>query len=157
MFDGLKKMLGLDANDRALKRYSQIVNEVNDLEESIAILSDEDLVREINDIRKNVSENGQPLDEVMCRVFAIVREAARRSLGMRHFDVQIMGASASCTVASGIDEPKGYPSFPSVLKVDIILDKHMFTAFAVSGYTTKNKEVAAKKQVVINRHIAIIL
>ena len=40
MFDGLKKMLGLDANDRALKRYSQIVNEVNDLEESIAILSD---------------------------------------------------------------------------------------------------------------------
>lgn len=94
MFDGLKKMLGLDANDRALKRYSQIVNEVNDLEESIAILSDEDLVREINDIRKNVSENGQPLDEVMCRVFAIVREAARRSLGMRHFDVQIMGAIA---------------------------------------------------------------
>ncbi|WP_074199301.1 preprotein translocase subunit SecA [Acetomicrobium flavidum] len=94
MFDGLKKMLGLDANDRALKRYSQIVNEVNDLEESIAILSDEDLVREINYIRKNVSENGQPLDEVMCRVFAIVREAARRSLGMRHFDVQIMGAIA---------------------------------------------------------------
>ena len=94
MFDGLKKMLGLDANDRALKRYSQIVNEVNDLEESIAILSDEDLVREINDIRKNVSENGQPLDEVMCKVFAIVREAARRSLGMRHFDVQIMGAIA---------------------------------------------------------------
>ena len=94
MFDGLKKMLGLDANDRALKRYSQIVNEVNDLEESIAALSDEDLVREINDIRKNVSENGQPLDEVMCKVFAIVREAARRSLGMRHFDVQIMGAIA---------------------------------------------------------------
>ena len=94
MFDGLKKMLGLDANDRTLKRYSQIVNEVNDLEESIAALSDEDLVREINDIRKNVSEDGQPLDEVMCRVFAIVREAARRSLGMRHFDVQIMGAIA---------------------------------------------------------------
>lgn len=94
MFDGLKKMLGLDANDRALKRYSQIVNEVNDLEESIAALSDEDLVREINDIRKNVSENDQPLDEVMCKVFAIVREAARRSLGMRHFDVQIMGAIA---------------------------------------------------------------
>lgn len=94
MFDGLKKMLGLDANDRALKRYSQIVNEVNDLEEDIAALSDEDLVREISEIRKNVTENGQPLDEVMCKVFAIVREAAKRSLGMRHFDVQIMGAIA---------------------------------------------------------------
>ena len=94
MFDGLKKMLGLDANERALKRYSQIVNEVNDLEEDIAALSDEDLVREISEIRKNVTENGQPLDEVMCKVFAIVREAAKRSLGMRHFDVQIMGAIA---------------------------------------------------------------
>lgn len=94
MFDGLKKILGLDANERTLKRYTEIVNEVNALEDGIAVLSDEDLAREIQRIRHEVIENGQSLDEVMCEVFAIVREAAKRSLGMRHFDVQVMGAIA---------------------------------------------------------------
>jgi len=94
MFDGLKKILGLDTNERTLKRYTEVVNEVNALEDDIAVLSDEDLAREIQRIRHEVVENGQSLDEVMCEVFAIVREAAKRSLGMRHFDVQVMGAIA---------------------------------------------------------------
>ncbi|WP_323720883.1 preprotein translocase subunit SecA [Acetomicrobium sp.] len=94
MFDGLKKILGLDTNERMLKRYTEVVNEVNALEDDIAVLSDEDLAREIQRIRHEVVENGQSLDEVMCDVFAIVREAAKRSLGMRHFDVQVMGAIA---------------------------------------------------------------
>jgi len=94
MLNGLKKILGLDANDRALKRYSQTVNEINALEEEVAVISDDDLAREIAEMRRRVVEEGQPLDEVMCRVFAIVREAAKRTLGMRHFDVQVMGAIA---------------------------------------------------------------
>ncbi|HHZ03630.1 DEAD/DEAH box helicase, partial [Acetomicrobium hydrogeniformans] len=94
MLNGLKKILGLDANDRALKRYSQTVNEINALEEEVAVLSDDDLAREIAEMRRRVVEEGQPLDEVMCRVFAIVREAAKRTLGMRHFDMQVMGAIA---------------------------------------------------------------
>lgn len=94
MFDGLKKILGLDTNERMLKRYTEVVNEVNALEDDTAVLSDEDLAREIQRIRHEVVENGQSLDEVMCDVFAIVREATKRSLGMRHFDVQVMGAIA---------------------------------------------------------------
>lgn len=94
MFDGLKKILGLDTNERMLKRYTEVVNKVNALEDDIAVLSDEDLAREVQRIRHEVVENGQSLDEVMCDVFAIVREAAKRSLGMRHFDVQVMGAIA---------------------------------------------------------------
>jgi len=87
--------LGLDANERTLKRYTEIVNEVNALEDGIAVLSDEDLAREIQRIRHEVIEKRTVLwMKVMCEVFAIVREAAKRSLGMRHFDVQVMGAIA---------------------------------------------------------------
>ena len=92
----LKLLLG-DPNARKLKRYQPIVTDINLLEEEIAPLSDEDLRSRTNDFRERLAnagtlENQRPvLDEILPEAFAIVREAGKRVLGMRHFDVQLIG------------------------------------------------------------------
>ncbi|WP_028953336.1 preprotein translocase subunit SecA [Synechococcus sp. CC9616] len=92
----LKLLLG-DPNARKLKRYQPIVTDVNVLEEDIAPLSDDDLRSRTLGFRERLAnagtlENQRPvLDEILPEAFAIVREAGKRVLGMRHFDVQLIG------------------------------------------------------------------
>jgi preprotein translocase subunit SecA len=92
----LKTLLG-DPNTRKLKKYQPIVAEINLLEEEISPLSDEQLVAKTAEFReklataRNDSEEKQILDEILPDAFAVVREAAKRVLGMRHFDVQLIG------------------------------------------------------------------
>ncbi|AII42097.1 preprotein translocase subunit SecA [Synechococcus sp. KORDI-100] len=92
----LKLLLG-DPNARKLKRYQPIVTDVNVLEEDIAPWSDDDLRRRTADFRERLAnagtlENQRPvLDEILPEAFAVVREAGKRVLGMRHFDVQLIG------------------------------------------------------------------
>ncbi|MGB3614551.1 MAG: hypothetical protein WBA10_12230, partial [Elainellaceae cyanobacterium] len=85
----LKKLLG-DPNTRKLKRYQPDVVEVNLLEEDTKPLSDDALAAKTGEFRQRIEE-GESLDDLLPEAFAVVREAARRVLGMRHYDVQLLG------------------------------------------------------------------
>ena len=85
----LKALLG-DPNARKLKRYKPDVVEINLLEEEIQPLSDEDLAAKTGEFKQRL-EKGESLDDLLIEAFAVVREASRRVLGMRHFDVQLIG------------------------------------------------------------------
>lgn len=93
MLQALKKALGLDPNDRALKRYRELADQINDLEPSMTPLPDEELAALARTFRER-HEAGEGLDDLLPEVFAAVREVSRRVLGLRHFDVQLMGAMA---------------------------------------------------------------
>ena len=93
----LKLLLG-DPNARKLKRYQPIVSDINLLEEEIAPLSDDELRGLTGEFRQKLEQvAGNPakeralLDELLPQAFAVVREAGKRVLGMRHFDVQLIG------------------------------------------------------------------
>src|SRR5699024_4754545 len=88
----LDKILRL-GEGKILKKLHGIAAQVNALEESVADLSDEELRAETDQFKERLAE-GATLDELMPEAFAVVREAAQRTLGQRHFDVQIMGGAA---------------------------------------------------------------
>ncbi len=102
----LKLLLG-DPNTRKLKRYQPIVEEINFLEEEISQLTDDELRKETQNIKSNISaeldfkKQKELLEEFLPRAFAIVREASKRVLDMRHFDVQLIGGMVlnECQIA----------------------------------------------------------
>lgn len=85
----LKTLLG-DPNARKLKKYKNDIVEINLLEEEIQALSDEQLTGKTAEFKQRL-ENGASLDDILPEAFAVVREAGKRVLGMRHFDVQLIG------------------------------------------------------------------
>jgi preprotein translocase subunit SecA len=85
----LTKILG-DPNEKAVKQLHPVVDEINALESQTQALSDED-IRRTRDIFNQRLQAGETLDDILPEVFARVREAARRTLNQRHFDVQLMG------------------------------------------------------------------
>src|SRR5262249_28751277 len=87
----LAKVVGTQ-NDRELKRLRPIVPQVNALEPATQALSDEQLRAKSIEFRSRLS-NGEALDQLLTEAFAVVREAGRRMLGMRHFDVQLIGGA----------------------------------------------------------------
>ncbi len=84
-----QKILG-SVNDRQLKPMRRRVQKINTLEPMIEALSDEALRGKTAEFRKRLSD-GATLDDLLDEAFAVVREGAKRSLGMRHFDVQLLG------------------------------------------------------------------
>ena len=89
MFGILKRFLG-DNNDKEVKRLRAKVDEINGFEEGLQNLSDSSLARYTDKFRDRLAE-GETLEDILPEAFAVVREASRRILGMRHFDVQMMG------------------------------------------------------------------
>jgi preprotein translocase subunit SecA len=85
----LAKVIGT-ANDRELKRLNPLVAEINALEPQIQPLTDEELKNKTAEFRQRLAE-GADLDDLLPEAFAVVREAGRRTLNMRHFDVQLIG------------------------------------------------------------------
>jgi preprotein translocase subunit SecA len=85
----LTKIFG-SRNDRLLKQYSAALAQINALEPALAALSDPQLRGKTEELRKRHAE-GVALDELLPEAFAVVREAAKRTLRMRHFDVQLLG------------------------------------------------------------------
>ena len=77
-------------NDRELKRMGKLVKKINALEDSLSDLSDEDLKSKTTEY-KGRYEKGETLDQLLPEAFATAREAAKRSMGMRHYDVQLIG------------------------------------------------------------------
>jgi len=102
----LKLLLG-DPNARKLKRYQPIVEEINFLEEEISQLTDDELRKETQNLKSKISseldlkKQKELLEEFLPKAFAIVREASKRVLDMRHFDVQLIGGMVlnECQIA----------------------------------------------------------
>ncbi len=85
----LSKIFG-SRNDRLVKRMSKSVGKINELESALQALSDEELQAKTPEFRERL-EQGETLDDLLFEAFATVREAGVRALGMRHFDVQMIG------------------------------------------------------------------
>jgi len=85
----VRKIVG-SKNERELKRLQVQVDQINTLEPEIAALSDEQLKNKTSEFRQRL-EQGEALDQLLSEAFAVVREAGKRVLGMRHFDVQLVG------------------------------------------------------------------
>ena len=84
-----RKLFG-SANERRIRSYQPRVAQINALEKELEALSDEQLRARTNEFKKQVAE-GASLDDILVSAFATCREAAKRTLGQRHFDVQLMG------------------------------------------------------------------
>ncbi len=90
MFDFVARKIFGTKNDRYIKSLTPWVDAINTLEPEMEQLAEADFPRKISEMREEV-EQGKPLDELLVPVFALVREASKRSLGLRPFDVQLMG------------------------------------------------------------------
>ena len=88
MFKALKNLF--DDNAKDIKKYTQKVEIINGLECQVEVLSDAELAAKTEDFKKRYAD-GETLDDLQAEAFAVVREAAKRTLGMRHFDVQLIG------------------------------------------------------------------
>lgn len=90
MFTTLARKIFGTANDRILKSIQPIVEQINGFESGILTLSDDELRAKTTEFKQRL-ENGETLDDILPEAFAVVREAGKRTLGMRHFDVQLLG------------------------------------------------------------------
>jgi preprotein translocase subunit SecA len=84
-----RKIFG-SANERRIRSYQPRVNEINALETELSALTDEQLKARTGEFKKQL-ESGKTLDDILVPAFATVREAAKRTIGQRHFDVQMIG------------------------------------------------------------------
>lgn len=89
MLGFIKNLFG-DDNEKEIKRMQKYVDRINALEDGLTNLSDSSLAGKTGEFRRRFNQ-GETLEELLPEAFAVVREAARRVLGMRHFDVQLMG------------------------------------------------------------------
>ena len=89
MVNVLSKILG-DSTDRAVKKLNPLVKVINELEPGLEALDDEALGRKTAEFRGRL-DKGEDLDDLLPEAFGVVREAAKRTLGQRHYDVQLMG------------------------------------------------------------------
>ena len=77
-------------SSNSLKKYSQLISNVNMFEQELSLLSDEELSKKTSYFREKISKK-QSIDSLLAEVFAVVREVAKRTVEMRHFDVQLIG------------------------------------------------------------------
>ncbi|NWF93598.1 MAG: preprotein translocase subunit SecA [Syntrophaceae bacterium] len=85
----IKKIVG-SKNERELRRIRPVVQRINQMEPRVLPLSDDQLRAKTGEFRERI-DRGEPLDQILPEAFAVVREAAKRTLGERHFDVQLIG------------------------------------------------------------------
>ncbi|MBT3409133.1 MAG: preprotein translocase subunit SecA, partial [Halieaceae bacterium] len=93
MISNFLKMIFGSRNDRELKRMGKVVKRVNALTDEITALSDAELAAKTDEFKQRLAD-GQKLDDILPEAFAVVREAGDRALGLRHFDVQLIGGMA---------------------------------------------------------------
>jgi preprotein translocase subunit SecA len=89
VFKFLSGVLG-DSNEGEIRKLSSIVDEINELEGELQELSDEALLAKTDEFRARLAD-GEKLDDILPAAFACVRESSRRNIGLRHFDVQLLG------------------------------------------------------------------
>ena len=87
----IKKLLGLDPNERALQKYKALVEIVNSYSERLHSISDSEIKSRFLELKTQVLENSAEINDLLPEVFAIVREVSDRTIGLRHYDVQLIG------------------------------------------------------------------
>jgi preprotein translocase subunit SecA len=87
---GLVKKIFGDSNEREIKRMWKTVDQINALEPSIEVLTDEELKAKTSEFKERLAK-GEDLDDILPEAFAVVREGSKRVLGKRHYDVQLVG------------------------------------------------------------------
>src|ERR1700737_4721665 len=90
MFASIARTIFGTANDRSLKAYQRRVPQINALEPEIQALDDEGLRQRTVQLRQRLTD-GATVDDILPEAFAVVREGAKRVLGLRHFDTQMIG------------------------------------------------------------------
>lgn len=94
MFNLLSRVF--DSNDKEIDRLKPVIAKINSLEEGVKKLKDKDFAKKTEEFKKRL-QDGESFDVFLPEAFALVREAARRTIGLRHFDVQLMAASVLAT------------------------------------------------------------
>jgi preprotein translocase subunit SecA len=92
MLNRIVKIFGGDPQKRAIAEYSDLVDEINALEDGIEALSDEALQAKTDEFRRRLAHGGD-LADILVEAFGIVREASKRTIGLRHYDVQLIGGA----------------------------------------------------------------
>src|SRR5687768_4189689 len=87
---GLARKIFGSSNDRALNKFKPLVAQINEWEPTFQKLSDAELQAKTAEFKQQI-QNGRSLDDLLPEAFAVVREAGKRVLGMRHYDVQMIG------------------------------------------------------------------
>ena len=103
----LSKIVG-SRNDRLIKKYSSQVSKINSLETEMQSMSDDELAS-ITELLKQRIEKNETMDDILPEAFAAVREASQRTLGLRHYDVQLIGGMVlheGCISEMGTGEGK---------------------------------------------------
>jgi len=90
MFRNMVKKVFGDPMERAVNKYRSIVDKINALEPELQKLTDDELANKTNELKQRL-ENGETLDDILVEAYAVVREASVRTVGMRHYDVQMIG------------------------------------------------------------------
>ena len=90
MFQKIVRVIGGDPNKKQIQEYTEIVDEINSLEEPFEAHSDEQLRAMTDEFRLRLAQ-GETFDNILPETFATVREVSKRTLGQRHYDVQIIG------------------------------------------------------------------
>ncbi len=90
MIGKISRLLVGSKNDRELRKMGKVVKRINELEESIKKLSDEELKQKTSEFKQRLAD-GESLNDLLPEAFAVVREASVRTIGLRHFDVQLIG------------------------------------------------------------------
>ncbi len=89
MLNFVNKLFG-SASKRKIKTYSKTIESINSFEEKLINLSNQEL-QDKTEYFKNLIKEGSALDDLLIEVFAVVREASKRTISLRHFDVQLIG------------------------------------------------------------------
>ena len=103
----LSKIVG-SRNDRLIKKYSSQVSKINALEKEMQSMSDEELASITEKLKQRIEKN-ETMSDVLPEAFAAVREASQRTLGLRHYDVQLIGGMVlheGCISEMGTGEGK---------------------------------------------------
>ena len=87
---GILKKIFKSYSDREVKRIQPLVKKINDLEKEMEKLSDSELSKKTEYFKEQLA-NGKTLDDILPEAFAVVREASKRAIGLRHYDVQLIG------------------------------------------------------------------
>ncbi len=90
MFGNLGKKIFGSSNERELNKLRPIVQKVNDLENKMSSLNQDQLINKTSEFKERIG-NGENLESILPEAFSVVREAAKRTLNQRHFDVQLVG------------------------------------------------------------------
>ena len=118
----LKLLLG-SANDRIVKSYEKTVSVINKLEPKYTAMSDDE-IHGLTALFRERLKNGEKEKDILPDVFAAVREAAKRSIGLRHFDVQLIGGMVLNNANGHTQKSVNLPHPSSIARCQIIINSN---------------------------------